>query len=138
MKRMITVTLLALLALGSARAAAEPVSRTFDAPVDRVWAVTESVLKVLGWDIDKMDRSIGFITTESRRVEGEDYGVYAKGTRHRLQINVRAAGEKRSTVSVERTLFKRERILWMDKDEPLTATDQNVEKSLLDAIGKAL
>jgi hypothetical protein len=39
---------------------------------------------------------------------------------------------------VERTVFKRERILWMDKDEPVTATDSTVETALLDAIGKAL
>jgi len=114
------------------------VTRTFSAPVDRVWAATEGVLRHFGWELDKVDRSIGYITTDSRRVEGEDYGVYAKGTRHRLRVNVKAAGEGRTTVSVERFVFKRERILWMDNDEPLTATDQDVERGLLDAIGKAL
>jgi len=39
---------------------------------------------------------------------------------------------------VERNLFNRERILWIDKDEPLTTTDQSVEKNVLAAIGKAL
>jgi hypothetical protein len=118
--------------------AAEPVTRTFSAPADRVWTVMEAVLKTLGWDIDKSERAIGLLTTDSRRVEGEDYGVYAKGTRHRLQVQVKPAGESRSTVTIERTVFKRERILFVDKDEPLTATDQNVEKSILDAIGRAL
>jgi hypothetical protein len=127
-----------LLALATTAAAGGPVERVFNAPVERVWTATEAVLKHLGWDVDKSDRSIGFITTESRRVEGENYGVYEKGTRHRLQLHVKGTGTGRATVSIERTVFKRERILFVDKDEPLTATDQNVEKAVLDAIGKAL
>jgi hypothetical protein len=118
--------------------AAEAISRTYAAPIDRVWSTTEAVLKVLGWKLDKVERGIGWITTESRLVEGEDYGVYAKGTRHRLRVNVRAADAGQTQVSVERTLFKRERILWMDKDEPLTPTDHTVEQGVLDAIGKSL
>jgi hypothetical protein len=131
-------TLLVLLALATPTAAADPLSRTLGGPVDRVWAVTLSVLQSLGWDIDKSDRTIGWIATDSRRVEGEDYGVYAKGTRHRLVVRMKEAGSNRTTVSVERMLFKRERILWMDKDEPVSTTDQTVEKSILEAIGKAL
>ena len=128
---------LALMIAGAA-AAAEPVTRTYHAPVERVWSTTEAVLKHLGWDVDKADRSIGFITTDSRRVEGENYGVYEKSLRHRLRLHVKALGEGRTTVSVERTLFKRERILFVDNDEPVTAPDQNVETALLDAIGKGL
>ena len=128
---------LALL-IATAAAAAGPVERTFNAPVDRVWSTTEAVLKYLGWDVEKIDRGIGFITTDSRRVDGENYGVYEKGVRHRLRLQVKAAGEGRTTVSVERTVFKRERILFVDKDEPLTDTTQTVEKALLEAIGKAL
>ena len=118
--------------------AAEPVVQTFPVPVERAWSTTEAVLKHLGWDIDKADRAIGWITTDSRRVEGEDYGVYAKGTRHRLRVHLKAAGDNRTTISVERSVFKRERILWMDKDEPVTTQDQTVEKSVLSAIGKSL
>jgi hypothetical protein len=83
---------------------------------------------------------IGWMTTESRRVEGqgEDWGVYAKGTRHRLTITMKPAGDKRTSVAVERTVFKRERILWVDKDEPVAASDQKVEKDLIDAIERAL
>ena len=130
---------LAVLSVSPA-AAADAVSRTFDAPIDRVWTTTEALLKQLGWDIDRADRSIGWITTDSRRIEGqgEDYGVYAKGARHRLTITLKSMGERRTSVLVERTLFRRERILWMDKDEPLTATDQKVEKDLIAAIERAL
>jgi hypothetical protein len=119
-------------------AAAGPVARTFAAPADRVWSVTEAVLKHLGWDIDKADQTIGFITTESRLVDGENYGVYEKGTRHRLQLHVKSAGQGRTTVTIERTLFKRERMVFVNKDEPLTTTDQSVERALLDTIAKAL
>jgi hypothetical protein len=124
----------------TAAAAAEPVSQTFPAPLERVWTVAEHVLKQLGWDIDRADRTIGWITTESRKVEGqgEDFGVYAKGARQRLTLNFKPAGDRRTTVSIEKVLFKRERILWMDKDEPLTATDQNVEKAVLAAIERSL
>ena len=126
------------LAIATMATAAGSVDKTFNAPIDRVWSTTEAVLKHLGWDIDKADRAIGFITTDSRRVDGENYGVYEKALRHRLRLHVKAAGEGRTTVSIERTLFKRERILFVDKDEPVTAPDQNVEKAVLDAIGKGL
>ncbi len=137
MKTLVGV-LLAVLCLAGAGSASDAVSQAFAAPVDKVWAVTEAVLKQFGWKIDKADRSIGWIETESRVVEGEDYGVYAKGLRHRLRINVKAAGDNRTTVSVERTLFKRERILWIDKDEPVPNPDQSVETKLLTDIGKSL
>ena len=136
-----TLAVLLLLVIASVAPAAEPVAQTFNAPVDRVWTITEAVLKQLGWDIDKQDRSIGMIGTESRRVEGEDYGVYAKGVRHRLTLYVKAASDNRTTVTVERELFRRERILWIDKDEPFASsasTSRDVERSILTAIGKAL
>jgi hypothetical protein len=132
------VALALLLLVLTAPAAAGSVSQTFAVSADQAWTTTERVLKVLGWDIDKADRGVGWMTTDSRRVEGEDYGVYAKGTRHKLRVNVKAEGDKRATVTVERTVFKRERILWMDNDEPVTTTDQTVEKEILAAIGKSL
>jgi hypothetical protein len=121
-----------------APALAEPVAQTYAAPVEKVWATTEAVLKQLGWDIDKADRSIGWITTDSRKVDGDDYGVYAKGTRHRLRIHIRAEGTGRTTISVERNVFMRERILWIEKDEPIATTDTSVEKALLTDIAKSL
>ena len=137
MKLTLGVVSLALM-LAATALAAEAIERTYNAPVDRVWSTTEAVLKHLGWDVDKADRAIGFITTDSRRVDGENYGVYEKGLRHRLRLHVKGLGDSRTTVSVERSLFMRERILFVDKDEPVTAPDQAVEKALLDAIGKAL
>jgi hypothetical protein len=141
MTRLILALALAL-ALGQARVApaAEPLAQTYNAPIDRVWAAAEAVLKQLGWDIDRKDRSIGMITTESRRLEGEDYGVYAKGVRHRLTLHVKAAGESRTTVTIERDAFRRERILWIDKDEPAgnAPGGTEVQRAVLTAIAKAL
>jgi uncharacterized lipoprotein len=137
MKRVVAALGLVLV-LGATALAAPPSQQTFAAPVDKVWTTTEAVLKHLGWDIDKSDRTIGFITTESRRVDGENYGVYEKALRHRLQLQVKAAGEGRTQVSIERTVFKRERILFVDKDEPITDPNPAVEKAVLEAIGKAL
>jgi hypothetical protein len=137
MTRMLgALALLSVLALPAA--AAEPVSQTFAASPEKLWTTTTSVLKQLGWDIEKSDQAGGWINTESRSVDGEDYGVYAQGTRHRLMIKLKAAGANRTTVTVERALFKRERILWIDKDEPLVTSDQTVEKAVLTAIGQAL
>src|SRR5437867_5779115 len=93
-----------LLLLATPAIAGEPVSQTFAASPEKAWSVTESVLKQLGWDIDKSDQSNGWINTESRSVNGEDYGVYAKGARHRLVIRFKAAGTNRTTVTVERPL----------------------------------
>jgi uncharacterized lipoprotein len=136
--RVWAASLALLIAAATAADAAGTVERTFNAPVDRVWSTTEAVLKHLGWDVDKADRSIGFITTDSRRVDGDNFGVYEKALRHRLQLRLKASGEGRTVVSIERTVFKRERILFVDKDEPVTDGSQTVEKALLDAIGQAL
>jgi hypothetical protein len=112
--------------------------RVFDAPMDRVWTVTRSTLKSLGWDIDKEDREGGWIRTDSRRLEGEDFGVYAKGTRQRLRIAIKALDPSRTQVTVERRVWKQERILWMDKEEDLPTTDQTAEKKVLDDIAAAV
>ena len=140
MKVIAWALMLGLVLAAPAVVAAETVERTLNGPVDRVWDKTTAVLKVLGWDIDKdrTDRSVGIITTDSRRVEGENYGVYEKGLRHRLRLSVKAKGDSRTVVGIERSVFKRERILFVDKDEVVTVADRSVEKSLLDAIEKAL
>jgi len=136
MRHALRVVMLALLLAVPAGAA--PVEFTYNAPVDVVWDKTVAVLKVLGWDVDKADRSIGFIVTDSRRVDGDNFGVYEKAVRHRLQVNVRRVSDTRTTVSIERSVFKRERILFVDTDEPLEDRRTEVQKSILDAIGKSL
>ncbi len=138
MRRTVALALLLSAVLAVPASAATPVTATVKGSMDHVWSVTMAVLKQLGWDIDKQDRTIGWITTDSRSVEGEDYGVYAKGLRHKLTLHLKADGNARTTVSVEREVFKRERILWMDNDEPVTAPGHEVEQSVLSAIQTSL
>jgi hypothetical protein len=71
------------------------------APCDRVFTVTRSVLKNLGRDIDKEDRDVGWIVTDSRRLDGDNFGVYAKGVKHR----VRGAIERLDDRSVEKRIL---------------------------------
>jgi len=130
----VLVSLVALIPPADAGSA----SQTFPVSLDRAWSTTEKVLDVLGWEIDKNDRTVGWLTTDSRKLDGEDYGVYAKGTRHRLRIHLKAEGGNRTTITVERSVFKRERILWIDTDEPLATQDETVERGVLAAIGKSL
>jgi hypothetical protein len=135
----VALTLLGTIVSGSAVAA--EVSRTFDTSADRLWTATEAVLTQLGWKIEKANREIGWITTESRRIEDgdyEDYGVYEKGTRHRLRLIIKEAGPGKATATVERMVFTRERILFRDNDETVPTTDRSVEESILNAIGKGL
>ena len=121
----------------SAGAQTDELTRVFAAPADRVWLVTRSTLKSLGWDVDKEDRSVGWMLTDSRRLDGDDYGVYAKGLKHRLRIQIKDQGGK-TAVTVERRVWKAERILWMDKEEDLNMTDHTMEKQILDEIGRSL
>ncbi len=119
------------------RAATVP-NRTFDAPIDRVWTVTETVLKTLGWEIDRSDRAVGWLLTDSRKVDFKEYAVYGKGLRHKLRISLKRLSDRRTLVSVERELYTEERVLWMIERTPMAATEQTVETEVLDAIGQGL
>jgi len=137
-----TVTLLlALVALAGVTGAAAQTderSRVFNVPAERVWTVARSTLKGLGWDIEQEDREVGWMRTDSRYLEGENYGVYAKGTRQRLRLVIKSLDPSRTQVTVERRVWKQERILWMNKEEDLPEPNQDAEKQVLDAIGAAL
>ena len=128
----------AVLAPTPADAQADERVRVFNVPLDRVWTVTRSTLKSLGWDIDKEDREGGWLVTDSRRIEGDDFGVYAKGTRQRLRVAIKALEPTRTQVTVERRVWRQERILWMDNEEDIPAPDQLAEKKVLDDIAAAL
>ena len=134
----LAVAVLAVAVLLPARASADDRTREFQAPADRVWTVTVSTLKSLGWDIDKEDRNVGWITTDSRRLEGDNYGVYEKALRHRLRITVKGRDSGRTEVSIQRRLYKSERQVFVTKEEDVPAKDQIVEKEILDAIGRSL
>ena len=113
-------------------------TRVFNAPMDRVWTVARSTLVGRGWEIDQEDKEGGWIRTKSRRMEGEEYGVYAKGTRQRVRLVLKALNPTHTQVTVERRVWKQERILWIDKEEDVPQADQEAEKNLLDAISAAI
>ncbi len=128
--------LAAVVVVASARA--DDRTRTFNAPVERVWTVTRSVLESLGWKVDKEDRDVGWLVTKSRGLDHDDYGVYAKGTRHRLRLVIKGREGGKTEITVERRVWKEERILFVDKEEDIPTTDRTVEKQVLDAIAKSL
>ena len=86
-------------------------------PPDRVFTVTRSVPKSLGWDVDKEDRDVG---TDSRRLDGDNLDA------------------SRTAVTVERRVYEEERILFVAKEEDLKTDDRSVEKRILDEIGRSL
>jgi len=137
-RRGLALLALAVLAILPGSAGADERTRAFQAPVDRVWTVTRSTLKSLGWDIDKEDRDVGWIRTDSRRVEGDNFGVYEKSLRHRLRVTIKGRDGGRTEVTVERRLYKSERVLFVDKEEDVPLKDHDVEKRILDDIGRSL
>ena len=138
--RVAALAMLILLPAGGLAAAhaQDATTRTFNAPADRVFTVTRSVLKSLGWGIDKEDRDVGWMRTDSRRLDGEDFGVYAKGVKHRLRVSIKRQDGSRTAVTVERRVYKEERILFVDKEEDIKTDDRSVEKRILDEIGRSL
>ena len=129
--------LLLATALSSAQTKADDRSRVFAAPSDRVWSVTKSALASLEWKIDKEDRAGGWMITKSRFVTGEEYGVYAKGTKHRLRVLV-TPRDARTEVTIERRVWKEERILFVDKEEDIPTSDRTEAQRVLDAIARSL
>lgn len=139
MKRILTLACLCLFLAAQASAqTAEPVARTLNASFEKVWAISESVLKSLGWDIDERDKAVGWIVTDSRGVDFKDFGVYGEGIRHKLRLRFKAVGENRTSVSVEREVYREERILWMRERKPVQTQDRSVEVGVLNAIEKAI
>jgi len=136
-------TLVLTLGLGVATApglstAADVASRTFEAPMDRVWTATESALRKLGWDVDTYDRVVGWILTDSRSVDFKEFAVYGKGLRHKLRLSLKAVGSNQTTVSVEREVYEEKRVLWMIERKTVAPADQAVETGILDAIQRGL
>jgi hypothetical protein len=53
-------------------------------------------------------------------------------------VTVKSVTEQTTSVSIERELWKEERILWMKDRKPLKPADAAVEAAVLDAIEKNL
>jgi hypothetical protein len=122
--------------------AGETVAVLFAAPGERVWGATLEVLKREGWGIDRTARPIGLITTKSQRLHGVIDLLVARSTRVRLRVEIEPIDGERTVVRIERELFLRERLGWVEHDEvvddPLAAPDHTIERALLTAIRKVL
>jgi hypothetical protein len=114
------------------------VSRIFAASTDRVWFAVQVTLTGLGWKIEQTDPAAGRMVTDTRNVDFKEFGIYGQGTRHVLQVTVQPAGEGRTSVLVERGLFREERLMWMNSRKPIETADRSVETAVLDAIQAAL
>jgi hypothetical protein len=125
---------------GVAEVAAQPasVSRVFAGSLDQVWSAAEATLKSLGWSIDQRNKAIGSIVTDSRSLDFKEFGVYGDGTRHKLRLSVVAAGDAKTSVTVERELYKEERILWMSNKKAIETSDRSVETAVLDALERVV
>jgi hypothetical protein len=66
--------------------------------------VTRSVLESLGGDIDKEDRAVGWIVTDSRRLDGDHLGVSAKSITHRPRMPIERLDETHGRSVAKRIL----------------------------------
>ena len=125
-------------ATGSARGPDGELVRVVPVPVERTFTVAQSVLKSLGWDIDQVDQIAGVIRTEPRNMTFKDFGVYAEGMRHSLDVVVRAVPNGQTSISVRRAVFEERRIFWSKERKVLPTPETAVEQTLLDAIERLL
>lgn len=112
--------------------------RVFSVPAERTWTVTQSVLRSLGWDIDRADQMTGIIRTEPRNVTFRDFVLFAKGTRHALDVVVRSVSDSETSISVRREVFQEQRIFWTKERQVLATPESAVEQTILDAIERLL
>ncbi len=139
MRHAVAVSFLAVLLVAPlALAQTDERTRVFDASVDRVWTIARSALRASGWDVEKDDKAAGLIVTDARRLEGEDFTLYATGVKHRLRVVMKSLPDGKTSVTIERRVWKEERVLWMDRGHDLPTTDHKLESEILDAIGAGL
>jgi hypothetical protein len=107
-------------------------------PIERTFSMAQSALRSLGWDIDHADQATGVIRTEPRNVTFKNFGVYAGGTRHALDVVVRSVSSTQTSISVKREVFQEKRVLWAKERKALPTPETPVEQTVLDAIEQLL
>jgi hypothetical protein len=112
--------------------------RVVPVPIERTWTAAQSVLRSLGWDIDHADQVTGVIRTEPRNVTFKNFVLYARGTRHALEVVVRSVSSSQTSISVRRDVFQEQRIFWTKERKALPTPDTPVEQTVLDAIERLL
>ena len=110
----------------------------FPVSAERTWTVAQSVLRSLGWDIDRADHATGVIRTGPRNMTFKNFVLYAEGTRHALAVVVRAVSDSETSISVRREVFREQRIFWTKERKVLATPESSVEQTILDAIERLL
>jgi hypothetical protein len=80
--------------------------RVVPVAAERTLTVAKSALKSLGWDIEQVDEATGVIRTEPRNMNFKDFGVYAGGMRHSLDVVVRPISSTQTSISVRREVVE--------------------------------
>jgi hypothetical protein len=127
---------LVLLAAGAilAPAAVHAAAGTVAGDVGAAWKAARSALESDDWTIAEEDRAAGRIVTAPRNVDFRDFGLQARGTRERLIVTVRAAGAGLTSVTVDRELYREDRLLWDSVKHPIKPATEQVETAMLDSI----
>jgi hypothetical protein len=112
--------------------------RVVPVPVDRTWTAAQSALRSLGWDIDRVDQTTGVIRTGPRYVTFKNFVVYADGTRHALDVVVRAVSATETSISVRREVVQERRVLWTTERKVVETPESSLEQTVLDAIERLL
>jgi hypothetical protein len=112
--------------------------RVVPVAAERTLTVAKSALKSLGWDIEQVDEATGVIRTEPRNMNFKDFGVYAGGMRHSLDVVVRPISSTQTSISVRREVFEERRIFWSKERKVLPTPETAVEDNLLDVIERLL
>jgi hypothetical protein len=68
----------------------------------------------------------------------KDFGVYAGGMRHSLDVVVRSVASGQTSISVRRAVFEERRLFWSKERKVLPTPETAVERTLLDAIERLL
>jgi hypothetical protein len=122
----------------SSRLADGQLVRVFPVPVDRTWSATQSALRSLGWNIDRVDQTTGVIRTGPRYVTFKNFVLYSDGTRHALDVVVRAVSANETAISVRREVVQERRVLWATERKVVETPESPLEQTVLDAIERLL
>ncbi|MBI4245698.1 MAG: hypothetical protein HY614_00780 [Candidatus Rokubacteria bacterium] len=141
--RLSVLCLVLVLALPGVAAAGDPVTRTFDVSFDELWEAMDALLGQQGWEIEHAARALGVLWTKSQRVAGDNEGLHSRHRRARLRLQLVPTAGGRTTVTIAREDFARERVLWIWRDEPVVVRDPligrdfSVERRVFAALGRA-
>ncbi len=120
-------------------ASGDTVTEIFEVPLDRAWDAAFAALDQQ-WGVDEFDRSIGVLVSKTHRLSDAGVWIVMRQLRVRLRMSVVPVTATQVRVSVQRELLRRERVLWMEKDERVhqDTADATYELAVMRAIAARL